>query len=242
VDSGVPGPVLRCGNVTDGAASGYANRFLERAYAQASPLYDLVVWWGLLPLGGERACRREFVRWLELRPGLRVVSLCCGTGSTERAMLAAVPGLDVTGVDLGPGQLARARRKLRGSSVTLLHGDAARTGLPGRGFDRVLVALALHEMHRPQRLAVLREAERLCAAGGRVLAIEHGRPASRASHWLRDALWLLWLPGNPERRTSLDLQRRGLDREMAECGLTVLARRVTRPDWIEGFVAEPARR
>ena len=219
--------------------TGYSSRFLSLAYTGASPLYDLVVWWGFIPLGGEQKCRREFVRWLGLRPGLRVVSLCCGTGSMERAMLAEMPDLAITAVDLGRGQIARARRKLRDADVTYLLGDAARTGLPGAGFDRILISLALHEMPRSTRLAVLREARRLCDPGGRVLAIEHGRPARRASRLLRALWWFFWIPGNPEVATSRDLQERGLDNEMRECDLELVERHTTQPDWIEAFLAAP---
>jgi ubiquinone/menaquinone biosynthesis C-methylase UbiE len=222
-----------------GAASGYSSRFLALAYALASPLYDLIVWWGFLPLGGERACRGQFVRWLRLESGLKVASLCCGTGSMERAMLTQTPDLAITGVDLGRGQIARARRMLRDGKVNYVLGDATRTGLPSEGFDRVLIGLALHEMLRPTRLAVLREARRLCAPDGVVLAIEHGRPASRASRWLRALWWFFWIPGNPEVRTSRDLQQRGLDNEMRECGLEVIERHTTHPDWIEAFLAAP---
>jgi ubiquinone/menaquinone biosynthesis C-methylase UbiE len=221
------------------AASGYSSRFLAWAYAAASPLYDLVVWWGFLPLGGERRCRRRFVGWLALEPGMRVASLCCGTGSMERAILAEVPEVEVTGVDLGPGQLARARRLGRELRLDYVRADATATGLAGGVFDRVLIALALHEMTRATRLAVLREARRLCAPNGQVVAIEHGRPASRRARRLRALWWFFWIPGNPELPTSRDLQACGLDREMAECGLHVRRHEVTRPDWIEAFVANP---
>jgi ubiquinone/menaquinone biosynthesis C-methylase UbiE len=226
--------------MAEAETGGYSSRFLSLAYSLASPLYDLIVWWGFLPLGGEQACRREFARWLELRPGLSVASLCCGTGGMEHAMLAEEPELSITGVDLGRGQIARARRKNSGGSVRYILGDARRTGLPSGGFDRVLIGLALHEMPRSIRLAVLREARRLCAAEGRVLAIEHGRPAGRASRWLRALWWFFWIPGNPEVPTSRDLQERGLDREMCECGLEIVEHHTTQPDWIEAFQAAPA--
>jgi demethylmenaquinone methyltransferase/2-methoxy-6-polyprenyl-1,4-benzoquinol methylase len=221
--------------------AGYSSRFLAWAYAALSPLYDAIVWWGFLPLGGEARCRRDFVRWLELAPGMRIASLCCGTGTMERAILAEAPEVgQITGVDLGTGQLARARRKSADPRLRYLHGDATATGLPGGAFDRVLITLALHEMTRPTRLAVLREARRLCAPGGAVAAIEHGRPASRASRWLRALWWFFWVPGNPEVPTSRDLQAHGLDRELAECGLTPRRHETTHPDWIEAWVATPA--
>jgi ubiquinone/menaquinone biosynthesis C-methylase UbiE len=221
-------------------ASGYASRLYEFSYAAASPLYDLVVWWGFLPLGGEAACRREFARWVDLEPGLEVASLCCGTGSMERAMLEAAPDLRITGVDLGRGQIARARAKEASGRIEYRVGNAADTGLPAAGFDRVVITLALHEMPRELRLRVLREAARICRPAGRVVAIEHGRPRGAVSRLFRALWWFFWIPRNPEVATSRDLQQRGLENEMRECGLRLLGRRATDPDWIEGFVAVPS--
>jgi ubiquinone/menaquinone biosynthesis C-methylase UbiE len=220
--------------------SGYASRFYEFSYAVASPLYDLVVWWGFLPLGGEAAVRREFTRWIDPAPGLEIASLCCGTGSMERAMLQAEPALRITGVDLGRGQIARARRKDRSGRIEYRVGNAADTGLPEARFDRVVITLALHEMPRELRLRVLREAARICRPEGRVVAIEHGRPPGASSRLFQALWWFFWIPRNPEVATSRDLQRRGLANEMRECGLRPLERHATDRDWIEGFVASPS--
>ena len=220
--------------------AGYSSGFLAWAYAVASPFYDLIVWWGFLPLGGERRCRRMFVRWLALQPRMRVVSLCCGTGTMERAILAESPEVEITGVDLGTGQLARARRLGSDPRLSYIQADATATGLETGAYDRVLISLALHEMTRPIRLAVLREARRLCSANGRVVAIEHGRPATRRARLLRALWWFFWIPGNPEVPTSRDLRARGLDREMTECDLDVERHETTIPDWIEAFIASRA--
>lgn len=220
-------------------SSGYSSRFLAWAYRALSPLYDLIVWWGFLPLGGEQRCRRTFVRWLRLEPGMRVASLCCGTGTMEREILAEGPPVEITGVDLGPGQLARAQRLGAHPRLRYRRADATATGLETGAYDRVLIALALHEMTRSTRLAVLREARRLCARDGAVLAIEHGRPKTRRARLARALWWFFWIPGNPEVPTSRDLRARGLDREMGQCGLEVKAHETTRPDWIEAFLATP---
>ncbi|MCH8961192.1 MAG: methyltransferase domain-containing protein [Bacteroidetes bacterium] len=217
--------------------SGYASRLYEIGYGSAAPFYDLIVWWGSLPLGGEKTCRRLFARWLDPQPGQRVVSLCCGTGSMERALLERTSEIEITAIDLGAGQLARARRKDPAGRIDYRVGDASDTGLPEACFDRVMITLALHEMPRSLRLSVLMEARRLCTPGGRVLAIEHARPEKTPSRLGRALWWFFWVPGNPEVPTSRDLQQHGLDNEMREAGLTVEARFMTRPDWIEGIVA-----
>lgn len=220
-------------------AGGYSSPFFARAYAVAGPLYDLVVAYGFLPIGGERRVRREIASWLEASPGERLLALCCGTGSMERAILDLVPSVSITGVDLGRGQLRTARTKNRGRPVAYLRADATATPLPDAAFDRVYIVLALHEMTRETRLAVLAEARRVCRPEGRVLAVEHGRPRSRFDRALRTALWFLWVPGNPEAGTIRDLERHGLANEMGEAGLEIVARRATREGWIEGLLARP---
>jgi ubiquinone/menaquinone biosynthesis C-methylase UbiE len=219
--------------------SGYVSRSEEIWYGIAHPFYDLLTWWCFLPLGGETGCRRCFAQWVDPRAGQRILSMCCGTGSTEQAILALESEVEIIGIDLGAGQIARARRKDRSGRVDYRVGNAARTGLPREMFDRVLIALALHEMPRTLRLSVLSEARRLCKQDGRVVAIEHGRPTSRRSRVLRALWWFYWLPGNPEVDTTRDLQRHGVENEMADVGLWIIAQRRTRPDWIEGWVARP---
>jgi demethylmenaquinone methyltransferase/2-methoxy-6-polyprenyl-1,4-benzoquinol methylase len=209
-------------------------------YGLSGPWYDLLLRWCMLPLGGERVCRRELVRWCEINPGQAVLSLCCGNGATERLMLEEVPGAQITAVDLGRGQIARARRLDRHNEIEYRLGDARRTGLPAASFDRVLIIAALHEMPFPQRREVLREALRLCRPEGHVVAIEHARPRGRLSRLLRHLWWFYWVPGNPEYRTTIDLQRRGLATELVEAGLEVLRCHRTRPDWLEGVVARPS--
>ncbi len=220
--------------------SGYVSRSEEIWYALGGPLYDLLTWWCFLPIGGELACRREFVRWFDVRPGHEVLSLGCGTGTTDRILLRQVPEARILGIDLGAGQVARARKKDLTGRVEYREGDASRTELPDASFDRVLITLMLHEMPRELRLDVLREARRVCKATGRVVAVEHAPPpGSWTSRLLRALWWFYWLPGNPELSTTKDLQERGLANEMREAGLEVICRYCTRLDWIEGVAARP---
>lgn len=206
-------------------------------YGSASPLYDAFVRWAFWPLGGEAACRRQFACWLAVEPNQTVVSLCCGTGTTDRAVLAREPSAVITGLDLGRAQLARARKKDRSQQIDYRWGNAAATGLPAAGFDRVLIVGALQEMHHVHRLAVLREARRLCRSDGRVLAVEIGRTQTRWSAVCRGAWLLHWVPGNPETVTTRELVASSLWSEMQAAGLAPIERNTTRPDWFEGILA-----
>lgn len=218
--------------------SGYLTRSEEIWYGISGPFYDLMTWWCFLPLGGENACRKQFIDWFEVEPGHEVLSLCCGTGTTERALIHAIPSARVTAIDLGSGQIATAKRKDRTGLVDYRVGNASDTGFGPGAFDRVLITLALHEMPRELRISILREAARVCRPGGRLIAIEHALPSSLLSGLVRSLWWFGWVPGNPEASTTKDLQQRGLANEMQEAGLHVINRYATSPDWIEGVVAE----
>jgi len=228
-----------CAAPGDLRPSGYTSRLQELWYGLSGPFYDLMTWWCFLPLGGENACRRRFVEWFDVKPGHRVLSLCCGTGTTERSLAAAVPSARITAIDLGAGQVATAMRKDRTGRVDYRVGNASATGLAPGSFDRVLITLALHEMPRPARISVLEESRRVCRPGGRVIAVEHAPLAGSGARLLRFLWWFGWLPGNPETSTTRDLQRSGLASEMRQAGLRILRRSTTSPAWVEGVVAEP---
>lgn len=105
--------------------------------------------------------------WLPARPA-DVLDLGCGTGSL--ALLAAGQGHRVTGVDLSPAMLERARVKLAGRDALLLTGDAAAPPVGERRFDVVLARHVLWTLPGPGR--VLRRWRELLRPGGRLVLVE----------------------------------------------------------------------
>jgi malonyl-CoA O-methyltransferase len=80
--------------------------------------------------------------WTHLK-GRRVLELGCGTG--RHTIRLAQAGNSVTGLDLSPGMLTEARRKLASfANVTLIEGDLLST--PLAGFDAVITALVLEHI------------------------------------------------------------------------------------------------
>ena len=218
--------------------SGYMSRMEEIWYGISGPFYDIMTWWCFLPMGGEIACRRNFVDWFEVEPDQDVLSLCCGTGSTERALIELIPSAKVMAIDLGLGQITTAKRKAPTGLLDYRVGNACDTGLETESFDRVLITLALHEMPRKLRMSILQEAKRVCRPDGYVIAIEHAPLSSWFQRFVRSLWWFGWVPGNPESSTTKDLQKRGLANEMKQAGLHIIRRHTTRPEWIEGLVAK----
>ncbi|WP_409472989.1 class I SAM-dependent methyltransferase [Streptomyces sp. HC307] len=97
-----------------------------------------------------------------------VLDLGCGTGSLS--LLAAEQGHRVTGVDLSPAMVDRARAKLAGRDAAFLVGDAAAPPVGAQRFDVVLVRHVLWTLSDPGR--VLRHWRGLVRPGGRLVLVE----------------------------------------------------------------------
>lgn len=102
--------------------------------------------------------------------GLDVLDVGCGTGSLS--LLLAEAGHRVTGVDLAPRMVERARAKLRdaGHPARFLVGDASK---PPTGADRFDVLLCRHLVWTlPDPHAALREWAGRLRPGGRLVLVE----------------------------------------------------------------------
>jgi ubiquinone/menaquinone biosynthesis C-methylase UbiE len=115
-------------------------------------------------------------------PRLRVLDV--GTGTGVLALLAAELGHTVTGIDLSPGMLAEARRKVAdaGSSVELRLGDAEDLPDDLRDFDAVISRHLLWTLPDP---GLALAAWAAAARPGALLAIVDGlyRPAPPPLSW-----------------------------------------------------------
>ena len=104
--------------------------------------------------------------------GARVLEVGCGPGHLS-IRLARQHGLDVTGVDLDPAMIERARanadRRRDGDDrgPSFLVGDVASLAFPDGSFDLVVSTLSMHHWADPR--AGLAEIGRVLRAGGRAL-------------------------------------------------------------------------
>jgi len=110
---------------------------------------------------------------------LIVGDLGCGTGAVTEALAPYVTR--VVGVDGSRAMLAAARRRLaERTNVELRHGDLEALPFEDEELGAALLVLALH--HVPEPRAVLAEAARVIAPGGRLVVVDmlpHDREAYR---------------------------------------------------------------
>jgi SAM-dependent methyltransferase len=131
-------------------------------YAAAADHFDALPFW-------DRYGRHTVARAL-LRPGDRVLDVCCGTGASALPAAHAVgPNGHVLGIDLAEPALARGRAKAREQglrNVELRLADAQRTGLDDASFDAVVCVFGIFFL--PDMDAGIAELWRVLKPGGRL--------------------------------------------------------------------------
>jgi demethylmenaquinone methyltransferase/2-methoxy-6-polyprenyl-1,4-benzoquinol methylase len=147
-------------------------------FDRIAPVYDLMN--RLMTAGLDRRWRRLTVA-AAVRPGDRVLDVCCGTG--DLAVEASRAGGEVTGLDFSPRMLERARRKLH--SVTWVEGDALELPFADESFDAATVGFGVRNLADLER--GLHELRRVLRRGGRVAVLEITRPKGPLRHFY--ALW-----------------------------------------------------
>ena len=160
-----------------------ARTYVPAAGTHASlPLYDPFA----RLLGADRA-RAVLVTQAELRPGMQVLDVGCGTGTLLARLCASVPELALTGLDPDPAALARARRKLGGDAarVRLDRGFSDALPYPDASFDRVFSSFVLHHLSGDEKLATMREIRRVLRPDGSLHLVDvGGRVAASELGWL----------------------------------------------------------
>lgn len=138
---------------------------VKTSYKYWAPIYDYT--FGLITRPG----RRRMVDYINGRSG-RVLEIGVGTGLSLHRYHSH---LDITGIDVSPDMLDKAREKVAEKGLThvtrISEMDARTLAFPDGHFDTVVAMYLVSVVPEPER--VLSEMARVCKPGGEVLIVNH---------------------------------------------------------------------
>jgi demethylmenaquinone methyltransferase/2-methoxy-6-polyprenyl-1,4-benzoquinol methylase len=163
----------------------------RRFYDRISAAYDLIA------DANEKASRQAGVTALNLRPGESVVEIGFGTGNEVLDLAALVgPTGRVAGIDISPGMLAVANRKLEAAKpatpIDLRVGDARALPYPDDSFDAAYTSFTLELFPAEDIPTVLAEVRRVLRPGGRLAVVSMATvpPGHHTSALERTYVWM----------------------------------------------------
>ncbi|MDP2842560.1 MAG: methyltransferase domain-containing protein [Acetobacterium sp.] len=164
-----------------------------KIYRTWAPIYDSV----MRPVYG--AARRRAIELLNLQAGEKVLIPGVGTGLD---LPIIPPGVQVTGIDLTPAMLEKARAKSIDLGMIFSVMNAQALQFPDDTFDAVILNLILSVV--PDGAAAFAEAWRVLRPGGRVVIFDKFLPEAEQPSVFRNLLGcaIRYIGTDPNRRLS----------------------------------------
>ena len=133
--------------------------------------YDLLN--DLLSLGRTKAWRKVATSIIAPKPGMRILDIAAGTGSSSRPLADA--GAEVIPLDFSKGMLEAGRK--RHPDLAFTHGDALALSFKDNEFDVTTISFGLR--NTSDTLKALRESLRVLKPGGRMVVVEFSQPTNK---------------------------------------------------------------
>lgn len=133
----------------------------------------------LMSFGQDPRWRQALVRWIDPRPGMRILDVATGTGMVAFALAAR--GATVVGLDQSEAMLGGARARLQrtpqlAERLSFVSGEAEVLPFADAEFDALSFTYLLRYVDDPA--ATMRELARVLKPGGRIGMVEFGVPAN----------------------------------------------------------------
>ena len=155
---------------------------IQALFSRISSRYDLIN--DIQSFGLHRIWKRRLVKLGNLKPGHKVLDLCCGTG--DLAGIACKESPNVVGVDFSAPMLRLAQTRTGGSASrngslnspssapVWVQADSLKIPFQPDSFEMVMMGYGLRNLSNVRE--GLQEALRVIKPGGRVLILDFGKP------------------------------------------------------------------
>ena len=163
-------------------------------FDEVAPRYDCTN--DVLSMGQARLWRRAVTRTIAPRPGMRILDLGAGTGTSSEPLADA--GADVVPADFSEGMLAEGRR--RRPDMPFTHADAMDLPFEDASFDVTTISFALRNVADPA--LALREMARVTRPGGLLVLCEFSSPTFAPFRTVYDTYLMKALPAIASRVSS----------------------------------------
>lgn len=188
----------------------------KRGYRFAALIYDPIVERWMRPV------RQKALEICGMRPGDKVIDVCCGTG--RQAEIFAETGARICGVELSDFMFERAKKKEK-SNLVFMQADATDTGLAESSFDYASTGFSLHEVDEATRTGFISEMIRVTKPGGYLIFTDFSiQSRTGFKNRLRKAVadFMEWFAGSEHYRNYLEwMESGGLTGFLAGKGLDV---------------------
>ncbi|MFT0847437.1 demethylmenaquinone methyltransferase [Actinomycetaceae bacterium L2_0104] len=137
-------------------------------FDEVAARYDIMN--DLMTIGQVRVWREAVSVAIGARPGVKVLDLAAGTGTSSAAY--AAKGADVVACDFSQGMLAEGKRRY--PELDFVAGDAMALPFADETFDVATISYGLRNVEDPE--LAMREMLRVTKPGGRLVIAEFSRP------------------------------------------------------------------
>jgi len=130
-----------------------------------------------------QALRKWLIETADLRPGIKILDLCTGTGSVAMKAKERIKDRGiVVGVDFSEGMLKKAIKK--SDDIFWIQADVTELPFKKGSFDIVFLAYGFYELKDKDKFMALNEICRVLSKNGKFLMMEHEEPENQFIRFL----------------------------------------------------------
>jgi demethylmenaquinone methyltransferase/2-methoxy-6-polyprenyl-1,4-benzoquinol methylase len=137
-------------------------------------LYDGISRIAAISVGGEKRFHHLPLQGLAISSETKVLDLCCGSGQATRFLVQY--SQDLTGLDISPVSLERAKRNV--PQAKYVEAMAQDMPFPNAQFDLVHTSVAMHEMKPSVLRQILKEVYRVLKPGAVFALVDFHKPTN----------------------------------------------------------------